>query len=72
MAARLIQLGWVQKIDQANIPNLPKNLIAGPLHDAGVRPGPQVLAALAVRAHRHRYNTKTTGGQKIETHRASC
>ena len=32
MAARLVKQNYVQKIDHANTPNLPKNIIAGPLH----------------------------------------
>ena len=65
MVAKLIRLGWVQKLDQANIPNA-KNLRAHPGRRR-VRPGPQVLAALAVRLRRHRATTrKATGGKKIE------
>ena len=52
MASRLIRLGWVQKLDKANIPNW-TNLERQP--PAGrVRQGPRVLAALAERVHRHR------------------
>jgi spermidine/putrescine transport system substrate-binding protein len=32
MAARLVQQNYVQKIDHANTPNLPGNIVAGPLH----------------------------------------
>jgi spermidine/putrescine transport system substrate-binding protein len=32
MAARLVKQNYVQKINHANTPNLPKNIIAGPLH----------------------------------------
>ncbi len=32
MAARLVQQNFVQKLDQANTPNLPGNILAGPLH----------------------------------------
>ncbi|WP_228373166.1 polyamine ABC transporter substrate-binding protein [Demequina silvatica] len=28
MAARMIQMGWIQKLDKANVPNLDKNLIS--------------------------------------------
>jgi spermidine/putrescine transport system substrate-binding protein len=32
MAARLVKQNYVQKIDHKNTPNLPGNIIAGPLH----------------------------------------
>ena len=53
MAARMIRLGWIQKLDQANIPNVDANLLDQP-QDARVGPGPRVLRAVAERLDRHR------------------
>ena len=38
MAARLVKQNYVQKIDHTNAPNLPGNIIAGPLHAPGWDP----------------------------------
>ena len=65
MAARLIRLGWVQKLDQANIPNI-KNLDPSLLHvpfdDGRVYSLPWQSGFTGIG-----YNPKSTGGEKIET-----
>ena len=64
-SARLIRLGWVQKLDQANIPNI-KNLDPSLLHvpfDEGrVYSLPWQSGFTGIG-----YNPKSTGGEKIET-----
>ena len=52
MVAKLIRLGYLTEIDHANVPNI-TNLRAD-LQQGQLRPGPQVLADLAVRTGRDR------------------
>jgi spermidine/putrescine transport system substrate-binding protein len=65
MASRLIRLGWVQKLDQANIPNA-KNLepnLRNVEFDKGrlySLPWQSGFTGIA-------YNPKSTGGKKVET-----
>jgi spermidine/putrescine transport system substrate-binding protein len=65
MAARLIRLGWVQELDQANIPNI-KNLDPSLLHvqfDDGRKyslPWQSGFTGIG-------YNPKSTGGEKVTT-----
>ena len=62
MAGRMIRLGWVQKLDPANLPNADANLLRQ-LQDAAVRPGPRVLSPVAERSHRHRLQRQATAGR---------
>ena len=51
--ARLVDLGWVQELDEANIPNVTANLQRQP-PEPGLGPGPEVLRPVAERPDRDR------------------
>ncbi len=53
MAARMIGLGWVQKLDTKAMPNVQSNLRPG-LRDVSWDPNRELQRAVAVRLHRHR------------------
>lgn len=65
MASRLIQLGWVQELDQANIPNI-TNLDPS-LKDVQFDPGRKYSLPWQSGFTGIGYNPKSTGGAKIET-----
>ena len=65
MVARLIRLGWVQKLDKANIPNA-KNLEAN-LQNVEFDPGRAYSLPWQSGFTGIGYNPKATGGKKIET-----
>ncbi len=53
MAARMIQVGWIQKLDASKVPNLHANIIDS-LQVAGVGPQARLLRPVAERPDRHR------------------
>ncbi|MGZ4590318.1 MAG: polyamine ABC transporter substrate-binding protein [Actinomycetes bacterium] len=65
MVARLIRLGWVQKLDKANIPNS-KNLEPN-LQNVEFDPGRAYSLPWQSGFTGIGYNPKSTGGKKIET-----
>ncbi|MHA3836457.1 polyamine ABC transporter substrate-binding protein [Terrabacter sp. AAH1] len=65
MVARLIRQGYVQKLDMANIPNA-KNL-EGSFQNVEFDPGRQYSLPWQAGFGCIGYNTKATGGKKIET-----
>ncbi|MGZ4616133.1 MAG: polyamine ABC transporter substrate-binding protein [Actinomycetes bacterium] len=65
MVARLIRLGWVQKLDKANIPNS-KNLEPN-LQNVEFDPGRAYSLPWQSGFTGIGYNPKATGGKKIET-----
>ena len=65
MAARLIRQGYVQKLDQANIPNM-KNLDPQAEHRR-LRPGPQPLADRGRAASPASATTKDKVGRELKT-----
>ena len=70
MVARLIRLDWVQKLDQANIPNS-KNLEPS-LQHRGFDPGRVYSLPWQSGFTGIAYNPKATGGKKIDDDRRSC
>ena len=65
MAARLIRLNWVQKLDKANIPNA-KNLEPG-LQNVEFDPGRQYSLPWQSGFTGIGYNPRATGGKKVTT-----
>ena len=70
MVARLIRLGWVQKLDKANIPNAAN--LEDSLADVEFDPGRKLLAALAERLHRHRLQPRRHRRQEGRERSTSC
>ena len=81
MAAKMIDLGWIQKLDHANMPNVDANLLPN-LQGCRVRPRAPVLRAVAERLHRHRLqrgvrrrgrrHSKSSSPARISRARSPC